>query len=130
MRGAQKPEFARYLRRTMTDAERVLWRVLRDREAMRGCKFRRQHPVGPFVADSACLEARLLVEIDGGQHHESVSDARRDAILRGKGFHVLRFWNNDVLQNLEGVCDMILKHLDGLSALSENSLQSRETDKP
>lgn len=95
----------------MTDAERTLWGVLRDREAMAGHKFRRQHPVGPYVADFACLEARLIVEADGGQHQQSNHDANRDAFLRCEGFQTLRFWNNDILQNLEGVCEMILRQL-------------------
>lgn len=95
----------------MTDAERALWRVLRDREAMAGCKFRRQHPIGLYVADFACLQTRLIVEADGGQHQQSHHDANRDAFLRCEGFRMLRFWNNDILQNLEGVCDMILRQL-------------------
>lgn len=111
MRGAQKIALARQLRREMTDAERALWRVLRDREAMAGHKFRRQHPIGPYVADFACLETRLIVEADGGQHDQSGHDASRDAFLRREGFQTLRFWNNDILQNLEGVCDMILRQL-------------------
>lgn len=111
MRGAQKGDFARQLRRNMTDAERALWRVLRDREAMAGHKFRRQHPIGPYVVDFVCLERGLIVEADGGQHWKSSLDARRDALLVEKGFQVLRFWNNDILQNLEGVCEMILRQL-------------------
>lgn len=111
MRGAQKTALARQLRRDMTDAERALWRVLRDREAMAGHKFRRQHPVGPYIVDFASLEARLIVEADGGQHRQSRHDADRDTFLRREGFHVLRFWNNDILQNLEGVCEMILRQL-------------------
>ncbi len=111
MRGAQKTALARQLRRDMTDAERALWRVLRDRKAMSGHKFRRQHPVGPYVADFVCLQTRLIVEADGGQHHQSGHDAGRDDFLRREGFQILRFWNNDILQNLEGVCEMILRQL-------------------
>ncbi|MCL1634544.1 endonuclease domain-containing protein [Luteimonas sp. SX5] len=111
MRGAQKTTLARQLRQDMTDAERALWRVLRDRKATAGHKFRRQHPIGPYVADFACLEKRLIVEADGGQHQQSRHDAGRDTFLRREGFRILRFWDNDILQNLEGVCDMILRQL-------------------
>ena len=110
MRDGQKRDFARQLRRNMSDAEQKLWQCLRCRQ-LAGCRFRRQHPVGPYIVDFACLERHLLIEVDGGQHNESRTDARRDVLLRNKGFAILRFWNNDVLENLEGVCDVILRHL-------------------
>jgi very-short-patch-repair endonuclease len=110
MRDGQKRDFARQLRRNMTDAEQKLWQCLRGRQ-LAGCRFRRQHPVGPYIVDFACLEKQLLIEVDGGQHNGSRTDTRRDAFLRGKGFAMMRFWNNDVLENLEGVCDVILRHL-------------------
>ena len=101
---------AKSLRREMTDAERRLWSVLRSRQ-LSGAKFRRQQPIGPFIADFVCQELRLIVEADGGHHAESASDARRTAFLATKGYRVLRFWNNEILQNLEGVAETILAAL-------------------
>jgi len=102
MREGQKRDVARELRRAMTDAEHRLWRVIRLRQVS-GCKFRRQCPIGPYVADFVCLERLLVVEVDGGQHCDSRTDLRRDAYLRSQRFRVLRFWNHDVLGNLSGV---------------------------
>jgi very-short-patch-repair endonuclease len=110
MRNARKIRFARQLRAAMTDAEQALWRRLR-RKQIAGCRFRRQHPVGPYIADFACLERGLLIEVDGGQHQDCTGDARRYAWLRARGFTVLRFWNNDVLQDPDSVCEAILLHL-------------------
>jgi len=110
MREGHKTMFAKHLRRNMTEAERVLWRVLGNR-AMAGFKFRRQHPIGPYIVDFACLGANLVIEVDGGQHCDSMADVERDEYLRNHDFNVLRFWNNEVLQNIEGVCDVILRHL-------------------
>jgi adenine-specific DNA-methyltransferase len=96
---------ARDLRATSTDAERLLWHHLRDRR-LAGFKFRRQHPVAPFVADFACLEAGLIVELDGGQHFEPeglAADVRRSAALATAGFTVLRFDNRQLLQETEAV---------------------------
>jgi len=95
----------------MTDAERKLWFALRDRR-FTNFKFRRQVPVGPFIADFLCYDARLVIEVDGGQHAESVRDSRRDQWLAANNFRVLRFWNNDVLMNIEGVLTLILDALD------------------
>ena len=106
MREGQKRDFARKLRREATDAERILWRLLRDRE-LDGVKFRRQVPIGPFIADFASIEHRLIVELDGGQHSENLSDARRDDYLRKLGWRTVRFWNNDVMGNPEGVFESI-----------------------
>jgi very-short-patch-repair endonuclease len=97
---------AKRLRREMTDAERKLWSVLRDRR-LEGAKFRRQQPIGPFVADFVCQEQRLIIEADGGQHAESVSDNRRTLFLESKGYRLLRFWNNDIMSNLDGVAQVI-----------------------
>ena len=94
------------LRRNATDAEHRLWRHLRNRN-LGGFKFRRQVTIGPFIADFACVEARLIVEADGGQH-TSESDARRTASLEGQGWKLLRFWNNDILQQTEAVLETIL----------------------
>jgi very-short-patch-repair endonuclease len=92
---------ARRLREELTDAERRLWSSLRAR-GLAGAKFRRHVPVGPFVADFACVEARLIVEVDGGQH-AAATDAARTRWLALHGWRVLRFWNNDVLANTDGV---------------------------
>jgi very-short-patch-repair endonuclease len=98
---------AKRLRREMTDAERLLWSKLR-RKQMNGWHFRSQAPVPPYIADFACLELGLIVEVDGGQHNiDQERDERRTAWLKSKGYRVLRFWNNEVLQNLEGVLETI-----------------------
>ena len=91
------------LRSNLTDAERRLWYYLRAGR-FEGCKFRRQVPLGRYVVDFLCEEARLIVEVDGGQHAEQVErDAERTQWLSARGYIVLRFWNNDVLGNIEGV---------------------------
>ena len=99
-------ERARELRRTMTDAERRLWSLLRNRSL--GFKFRRQVPIGRYIADFACVEARVVVELDGGQHAESAADVERDASLRAHGYRVVRIWNPDVIGNPQGVAELIL----------------------
>jgi len=108
MREGQKRDAARALRRNATSAEQIMWRLLRDRR-LYGIKFRRQIPIGPFVADFASITHRLVVELDGGQHADSESDARRDAFLASEGWRVLRFWNNDVMQNRTGVLGTIAR---------------------
>jgi very-short-patch-repair endonuclease len=103
---------ARTLRRNMTEAERQLWQLLRSRQ-MTGYKFRRQVPLGRFIADFASHEARLIVEIDGGQHNpSSPREVERTMFLQNEGYRVLRFWNNEVLANLAGVYDTIAGALD------------------
>jgi very-short-patch-repair endonuclease len=103
---------ARQLRTDMTDAERRLWSLLRNRR-LDGHKFRRQHPIGSFIADFACLERMLIVEADGGQHADNPDDQRRTDWLRGHGWRVVRFWNNDILRNPDGVAAAILQSLGG-----------------
>ena len=94
---------ARVLRHTSTDAELMLWNFLRDRH-LQGAKFRRQFPIAGFIADFVCIETRLIVEVDGGQHADHVAqDSNRTSILHAHGFRVLRFWNNDVLTNTDSV---------------------------
>jgi primosomal protein N' (replication factor Y) len=101
---------ARDMRINMTDAERRLWSVLRDRR-LEGFKFRRQHPVGPYILDFACVEHRLAVEADGGQHADNPYDERRTAWLTTQGWRVLRLWNTDILMNTEGSAELILRAL-------------------
>lgn len=97
----------RDLRRDRSDAERVLWRHLRARQ-LAGAKFRRQHPIGPYFADLCCVEARLVIELDGGQHAEQAGqDARRTAYLDVQGFRVIRFWNHDVMARTDAVLETI-----------------------
>src|SRR5438874_597746 len=96
---------SRALRKNATDAERKLWSVLRRRQ-LNGFKFRQQVEIDGYVVDFLCAERRLIVEVDGGQHSPE-RDARRTAYLEGQGFLLIRFWNNDVLQNLDGVWTMI-----------------------
>ena len=97
---------AKRLRRNSTDAESVLWQRLRGRQ-LAGLKFRRQATVGPYVVDFLCAEARLVVEADGGQHSEA-RDAERTAFLNARGVAVIRFWNNDILANTDGVLASIM----------------------
>ena len=106
MRKGQKRQLARTLRRTMTDAEQQLWHYLRNR-AFVGFKFRRQHPIGPYVADFACVERRLVVELDGSQHLESTRDKCRDRWLESQGYRVLRFWNHEVFLEIDGVMEAV-----------------------
>ena len=98
---------ARELRRNETEVERRLWYAIRDR-GIAGAKFRRQVSVGPYVADFACITHKLVIELDGGQHAENTqADAARTRILGARGFRVLRFWNNDVIENLDGIIETI-----------------------
>ncbi len=92
---------SRRLRRDSTDAEKKLWSILRNRQ-INGFRFRRQVEIDGYIADFLCPERRLIIEVDGGQHTPE-KDARRTAFLESQGFRILRLWNNDVLQNLDGV---------------------------
>jgi lysyl-tRNA synthetase class 2 len=102
-----KTSFARRLRRDQTDAERVLWFRLRDRR-LNGLKFKRQVPIDKYIVDFCCADARLIIELDGGQH-ATRDETNRTAIVEAMGYVVLRFWNNDVLSNTDGVLEEILK---------------------
>ncbi len=104
------PDHAKRLRRNMTDAEKLLWRHLRAHR-LRGEKFRRQQPIGDYIVDFVHFGARLVIEADGGQHHESTDDSVRDAWLRGQGFNVLRFWNTDILTNTVAVVEKVAEAL-------------------
>ena len=114
--GAYKPKppkpmrsRAKALRRDATDVEKKLWQRLRNRQ-MQGFKFRRQHPLPPFILDFACEEEKLGIELDGGQHNEAENiarDAARSALLATSGWRIMRFWNNEVNENIEGVLQVI-----------------------
>ena len=101
-------EFARKMRAEPTDAERVLWQRLRHDIALAGSHFRRQVLIGPFIVDFASRKAKIVIELDGGQHNlQQQSDALRQRQIEAAGYRVMRFWNNDVLGNLEGVLNEI-----------------------
>ena len=103
---------ARQLRRDSTDAERALWNVLRNRQ-LSGHKFRRQTPIGPYFVDFVCMERRLVVELDGSQHQQQKQyDDERTRALESQGFRIKRFWNSEILSDLESVADSILMELD------------------
>ena len=109
-------QIARTLRKGQTDTERLLWYRLRNRQ-LEGFKFRRQYPVGPFIVDFVCLEQRLVVEADGGQHAQAAqADKERQQYLEARGYRFLRFWNNEVLGNIEGVLSVIMAELRGTPA--------------
>ena len=100
----RQQHFARQMRAEPTEAERVLWRRLREDIAIAGSHFRRQALIGPFIVDFASRKARLVIELDGGQHDEQrAADERRTRQIEASGYRVLRFWNNDVLGNIDGV---------------------------
>lgn len=103
----QLVNLAKNLRRRQTDAENLIWRHLRAKQ-LEGCKFRRQEPIGNYIVDFVCFEKKIIIEVDGGQHAiESREDKERDSLLKNDGFLILRFWNNEVLQNIEGVLEVI-----------------------
>lgn len=104
-------DFRKHLRRNLTDAERKLWGALRDRQ-LQGHKFRRQVSLANYVVDFVCLEKRVVVEVDGGQHMDNAGDEERTAVLEKQGFLVLRYWNNEVLKNLDGVLQVLAEHLE------------------
>ena len=102
---------ARHLRHVLTDAEQQLWQLLRSRQ-LAEIKFRRQVPLGPWVVDFVSFEQMLIVEADGSQHAESAHDQIRDTDLRNRGFCILRFWNNDILGNADGVLQKIMDTIE------------------
>ena len=106
----QQRNRARQLRKSMTNAERLLWCELRDPDRF-SAKFRRQCPIGPYIVDFICLEQRLIIEVDGSQHQQSERDVQRTEWLKQNGFRVLRFWNNEVLEQRQTVCEVIWQTL-------------------
>jgi very-short-patch-repair endonuclease len=137
MRGANvtKTLVARQLRKHSTRAERKLWQYIRSR-TLAGFKFVRQEPIGPYIVDFICRNRRIVIEVDGGQHAANSRDAERDRWLVEHRYRVLRFWNNEVLENIEGVWDMIFAaasaatppHPDPLPARGERELPSRAAE--
>ncbi|HEX4079864.1 MAG TPA: DUF559 domain-containing protein [Rhizomicrobium sp.] len=104
---------ARTMRHVPTEAEKKFWWMVRDRR-LGGHKFKRQHPIGSYIADFACLEAKLIVELDGGQHAKRQEhDTKRDAVFASQGFRVVRFWNGEFLKNQEAAADQLLQQLGG-----------------
>ena len=99
----------------MTDAEMLLWQKLRAKR-FASYKFKRQCPLDDYIVDSVCFEKRLIVELDGGQHGENEKDKIRDRHFSDEGFKIVRFWNNDVLGNIEGVLDTLEKELGAIHA--------------
>ncbi len=117
MRNSITQNRARSLRNHATDTERHLWRCLRNHQ-LGGHRFRRQVPIGNYIADFACLEAKLIIELDGGQHQEQAEyDAHRDSQMEAMGFGVLRFWDNQVFQETQAVLEVILRALEERSSL-------------
>ncbi len=105
---------ARILRKNMTEQERLLWQYLKKR-SINNFKFRRQYPIGNYIVDFVCLEKRLIIEIDGGQHNQSENvlyDQKRTQYIEKFGYKVIRFWNNEIENNIEGVYEEILKYLN------------------
>ena len=109
-----KIERARRLRKNMTEQEKILWQYIRKR-SIANCKFRRQYAIGNYIVDFICREKHLIIEIDGGEHNTENSllyDNERTKYLESKGFKVIRFWNNEIENNIEGVYLEILKNLN------------------
>lgn len=107
--------FPSQLRTNSTNAEKHLWSLLRNRQ-LGGYKFRRQHPIPPYIVDFVCLEQHLVIELDGGQHTEAQAyDAARTAALERLGYQVLRFWNNEFLENTQAVLEEILRKMEATS---------------
>ena len=122
---------ARRLRRDLTDAERIVWDMVRAHR-LNGFGFRRQTPIGPFIADFVCHTAHLIVEIDGSQHADAAHmkrDAQRDAFLASKGFRVLRFSNHDVMTNRTGVLETIAAALSSAPSPTLPRKRGREQDR-
>jgi very-short-patch-repair endonuclease len=108
-------EFARYNRREMTESETILWHALR--RDINSCKFRRQHPIGDYIADFICLANKLVIEVDGGYHNtqeQQISDQWRTEYLNGKGYHVVRFSNEEVNSDLKGVISKIKEEITNI----------------
>ena len=100
---------AKLLKQNQPDTEKLLWRGIRNRQSAH--EFRRQPPIGPYIGDFICLELKLIIEVDGGQHAESENGEIRTEFLKGLGYKVVRFWNNEVLGNIDGVLSTLILNL-------------------
>jgi very-short-patch-repair endonuclease len=118
--GQRLTSVARQLRRDQTEAEERLWQELRGRR-LGDAKFVRQQSIGPFIADFACRSLRLAIELDGGQHSENERDAARTRTIELHGYRVIRFWNNEVMENLDGVLQLIAREIE----IARNSFSPR-----
>ena len=117
---------ARILRKRQTDSEIYLWNHLRGRR-VKGYKFRRQYPVGPFIVDFVCTEKKVIIELDGGQHaQQEVEDKKRTEYLESLGYRVVRFWNNQVMNEMESVLEEIFRILDAPSPPPSPPMGARE----
>jgi very-short-patch-repair endonuclease len=111
-------EFARELRLNSTEVEKRVWYRIRNRQIY-GAKFRRQQPIGRYIVDFVCHERKMIIELDGGQHASPTKyDEKRTTWLKLQGFHVVRFWNNDVIENMDGVLQRIAEELTGRAAVA------------
>jgi len=106
----KKVNVAKKLRKNSTNTEKYLWEFLRGKQ-LKGFKFRRQHPIGEYIVDFVNLERKIIIEVDGGQHLKNKKDMLRDKWLKEQGYEVLRFWDNEVLTNIEGVLEFIREKL-------------------
>jgi very-short-patch-repair endonuclease len=121
---ARQARLARAMRRSPTTAEKRLWWQLKNRLSVPGSHFRRQVQIGRYITDFASHALRLVIEVDGGQHCENAADRERTKFIEGQGYRVLRFWNNDVLGNMDGVLEVIQAAIDAASRRSATNDQS------
>lgn len=106
---------ARNLRKNSTPHERIMWNLLKNRQ-LNGMKFVRQYPIGKYIADFVCRDKKLVIELDGGQHNEDkniIYDNERTKFIESKGYKIIRFWNNEIDSNLDGVYERLLEFIDG-----------------
>lgn len=128
MKNKRLSSLAKALRKNQTEAERLLWGFLKAKQIY-GLKFKRQAPIGNYIADFVCFDARLIVEVDGGQHSSETSkDFERTGWLQSQGFKVLRFWNNDVLGNINAVMTVIWENAVGAAPNNSEEIKTENKD--